>query len=127
MTAKTDMLPDFVFNHLTRLARIGSQIVCDAENVVQTVDGGREPVYHADLPGLLRHRRGAPGVRLPPLPHDPQPRLTQIIRPIDGITQCSNGYGNLFITVTIPVARVVIEDDSTGPVNHARPRFTVRP
>ena len=24
-------------------------------------------------------------------------------------------------------ARVVIEDDSTGPVNHARPHFTVRP
>ena len=39
MTAKTDILPDFVFNHLTRLARIGSQIVYDAENVVQTVDG----------------------------------------------------------------------------------------
>lgn len=39
MTAKTDFLPDFVFNHLTRLARIGSQIVPDAENVVQTVDG----------------------------------------------------------------------------------------
>ena len=38
MTAKTDFLPDFVFNHLTRLARIGSQIVPDAENVVQTVD-----------------------------------------------------------------------------------------
>ena len=39
MTTQTDILPDFVFNHLTRLARIGSQIVCDAENVVQTVDG----------------------------------------------------------------------------------------
>lgn len=52
---------------------------------------------------------------------------SQIIRPIDGITQCSNGYGNLFITVTIPVARVVIEDDSTGPVNHARPTVTIRP
>lgn len=39
MTAKTDMLPDFVFNHLTRIAHIGSQIVCGAENVVQTVDG----------------------------------------------------------------------------------------
>lgn len=38
MTAKTDFLPDFVFNHITRLARIGSQIVPDAENVVQTVD-----------------------------------------------------------------------------------------
>lgn len=75
MTAKTDMLPDFVFNHLTRLARIGSQIVCDAENVVQTVDG----------------------------------------------------EGNLFVTLTIPVSRVAIEDDPTGPVNHARPHFTVRP
>lgn len=52
---------------------------------------------------------------------------SQIIRPINGIHQESNGYGNLFITVTIPVARVVIEDDSTGPVNHARPHFTVRP
>ena len=39
MTTQTDILPDFVFNHLTRLARIGSQIVCNAENVVQTVDG----------------------------------------------------------------------------------------
>lgn len=38
MTTQTDILPDFVFNHLTRIARIGSQIVCGAENVVQTVD-----------------------------------------------------------------------------------------
>lgn len=52
---------------------------------------------------------------------------SQIIRPINGIRQETNGYGNLFITVTIPVARVVIEDDSTGPVNHARPHFTIRP
>lgn len=52
---------------------------------------------------------------------------SQIIRPINGIRQESDGYENLFITVTIPVSRVAVEDDPTGPVNHARPHFTVRP
>jgi hypothetical protein len=50
---------------------------------------------------------------------------SQIIRPINGIRQETNGYGYSFITVTIPVARVVIEDDSTGPVNPSRPHFTI--
>lgn len=39
MTTQTNILPDFEFNHMTRVAHIGSQIVCGAENVVQTVDG----------------------------------------------------------------------------------------
>ena len=47
--------------------------------------------------------------------------------PRRGIRQTTNGYGRHFITLTIPVARVVIEDDSTGPVNHARPTVTIRP
>lgn len=52
---------------------------------------------------------------------------SQTILPVDGIRQTTNGYGRHFITVTIPVARVVIEDHPDGPVNHARPHFTVRP
>ena len=73
MTSKTDMLPDFAFNHLTRLARIGSQIVL----------------------------------------------------PVDGIRQTTNGYGRHFITVTIPVSCVIVEDDPTGPVNPANPFVTL--
>lgn len=52
---------------------------------------------------------------------------SQTIRPINGIRQETNGYGYSFITVTIPVSRVVIEDDPTGPVNPSRPHFTLRP
>nr|DAV76258.1 MAG TPA: hypothetical protein [Caudoviricetes sp.] len=52
---------------------------------------------------------------------------SQIVLPVDGIRQTTNGYGRHFITLTIPVSCVIVEDDATGPVNHARPHFTVRP
>jgi hypothetical protein len=52
---------------------------------------------------------------------------SETIRPINGITQQTNGFGAHFITLTIPVARVIIEDDPTGPVNPSAPSFTVRP
>lgn len=52
---------------------------------------------------------------------------SQTILPVDGIRQTTNGYGRHFITVTIPVARVIVEDDPTGPVNPANPFVTIRP
>lgn len=50
---------------------------------------------------------------------------SQIVLPVDGIRQTTNGYGRRFITVTIPVSRVIIEDDPTGPVNPANPFVTL--
>ena len=50
---------------------------------------------------------------------------SQIIRPINGIRQESNGYGRPFITLTIPVSCVIVEDDATGPVNPANPFVTL--
>jgi hypothetical protein len=50
---------------------------------------------------------------------------SQIVLPVDGIRQTTNGYGRRFITLTIPVARVIVEDDPTGPVNPANPFVTL--
>lgn len=50
---------------------------------------------------------------------------SQIVLPVDGIHQTTNGYGRHFITLTIPVSHVVIEDDPTGPVNPANPFVTL--
>lgn len=50
---------------------------------------------------------------------------SQIVLPTDGIRQTTNGYGRHFITLTIPVSRVIVEDDPTGPVNPANPRVTI--
>lgn len=44
---------------------------------------------------------------------------SQIVLPVDGIRQTTNGYGRHFITLTIPVSCVIVEDDPTGPVNPA--------
>lgn len=41
--------------------------------------------------------------------------------PVDGIRQTTNRYGRRFTTPTIPVSRVIVEDDPTGPVNPANP------
>lgn len=38
---------------------------------------------------------------------------SQIVLPVDGVRQTTNGYGHTFITLTIPVARVIVEDDPT--------------
>ena len=45
--------------------------------------------------------------------------------PVDGIRQTTNGYGRHFITLTIPVSRIIVEDDPTGPVNPANPFVTL--
>lgn len=50
---------------------------------------------------------------------------SQIVLPIDGIRQTTNGYERHFITLTIPVSRVIVEDDPTGPVNPANPFVTL--
>nr|DAQ06187.1 MAG TPA: hypothetical protein [Caudoviricetes sp.] len=50
---------------------------------------------------------------------------SQVIRPINGIRQETNGYGRHFITLTIPVSCVIVEDDPTGPVNPANPFVTL--
>lgn len=50
---------------------------------------------------------------------------SQIVLPVDGIRQTTNGYGRLFITLTIPVSCVIVEDDPTGPVNPANPFVTL--
>lgn len=50
---------------------------------------------------------------------------SQIVLPVDGIRQATNGYGQRFITLTIPVSRVIVEDDPTGPVNPANPFVTL--
>ena len=50
---------------------------------------------------------------------------SQIVLPVDGIRQTTNGYGRHFITLTIPVACVIVEDDPTGPVNPANPFVTL--
>lgn len=50
---------------------------------------------------------------------------SQIVLPVDGIRQVANGYGRHFITLTIPVSRVIVEDDPTGPVNPANPFVTL--
>lgn len=52
---------------------------------------------------------------------------SQAVLPTGGISQKVNGYGHTFITLTIPVARVIVEDDPTGPVSPADPIVTVRP
>ena len=44
---------------------------------------------------------------------------SQIVLPVDGIRQTTNGYGRHLITLTIPVSCVIVEDDPTGPVNPA--------
>lgn len=46
---------------------------------------------------------------------------SQIVLPVDSIRQTTNGYGRHFITVTIPVSCVIVENDPTGPVNPANP------
>lgn len=46
---------------------------------------------------------------------------SQIVLPVDVIRQTTNGYGRRFITLTIPVSCVIVEDDPTGPVNPANP------
>lgn len=50
---------------------------------------------------------------------------SQTILPVDSIRQTTNGYGRHFITVTIPVARVIIEDHPDGPFNPANPHVTI--
>lgn len=50
---------------------------------------------------------------------------SQIVLPVDGIRQTTNGYGRYFITLTIPVSCVIVEDDPTGPVNPANPFVTL--
>lgn len=54
---------------------------------------------------------------------------SQIVLPVDvdvdGIRQTTNGYGRHFITLTIPVSCVIVEDDPTGPVNPANPFVTL--
>ena len=50
---------------------------------------------------------------------------SQIVLPVDSIRQTTNGYGRHFITLTIPVSRVIVEDDPTGPVNPANPFVTL--
>lgn len=42
---------------------------------------------------------------------------SQIVNPVDGICQTTNGYGRHFITLTIPVSCVIVEDDPTRPAN----------
>lgn len=41
------------------------------------------------------------------------------------LRQTTNGYGRHFITLTIPVSCVIVEDDPTGPVNPANPFVTL--
>ena len=66
---------------------------------------------------------------LPEFAYNVQPRAarigSQIVLPVDGIRQTTNGYGRQFITVTIPVSCVIVEDDPTGPVNPANPFVTI--
>lgn len=50
---------------------------------------------------------------------------SQIVLPVDGIRQTTNGYGRPFITLTIPVSCVIVEDDPTGHVNPANPFVTL--
>ena len=50
---------------------------------------------------------------------------SQIVLPINSIRQTTNGYGRHFITLTIPVSCVIVEDDPTGPVNPANPFVTL--
>ena len=50
---------------------------------------------------------------------------SQTILPVDVIRQTTNGYGRHFITLTIPVSCVIVEDDPTGPVNPANPFVTL--
>lgn len=42
---------------------------------------------------------------------------SQIVLPVDGIRQTTNGYGRHFITLTFPVSRITIHDDPNRPLN----------
>lgn len=50
---------------------------------------------------------------------------SQIVPLVDGVCQTTNGYGQHFITLTIPVSRIIVEGDPTGPVNPANPFATI--